>query len=163
MVTEASIGLGNNYDAGSSIGRLVVWETGYVPGQVVSTGAFSTSFTGLDSANHTQAGQFNGEAWALSDHGVLKAYATGTLANAMVNAANPIYTDGWTINPDGVPTQFFTGASAYFSDAISGLGGVSSIRIKLGVTATISQPAAPSFLAANSGLSVMQTTGPRPL
>lgn len=156
--TEASVGLGNTWDANSSVGRLVVWERGYQPGVVVSTGAYSTSFSGLDSAGRPQTGTFTSESWAMSDHGVLKAYSTATLSNAMVNAANPVFAEPFYVNPDGVPTDFSSGASAYFSDSISGLGNAATIRVKLGVTALVTDPQAPPQ-AARSMFNLMQTTG----
>jgi len=120
------------------------------PGEVVATGEVGWSFSGLDSKGQEQTGQFTGKAWAQADYGVLKAYTTATLINPMVNLANPIYTNGWSTNPEGTPTLFSASSEAYFSDSISGLGNVSSIRIMLSTTAQ---------LGAYSIFSLMQTTG----
>lgn len=139
-----------------------VYLSSYEPGITVTTGEFNWSLNGLDSSGHAQTGQFTGSAWAKSDYGVLKAFATATLTNPMVNDANPKYAvvskNYSFVNPNGVPTILGAVSASYFSDSISGLGNVSSIEIKLGITGSIDHPTdgIPNY---GSGIFLAQTPG----
>lgn len=162
--TNASIYFGNALttpEVGISL-MAPVYLSSYEPGTTVSTGDFYWSLSGLDSSGQAQTGLFTGSAWAKSDYGVLKAFATATLTNPMVNDANPKYavsSQSYSFaNPDGIPTVFGAGSASYFSDSISGLSNVSSIQIKLGITGNIdhSNGGIPNY---GSGLSLLQTPG----
>jgi hypothetical protein len=103
----------------------------------------SANFSGLDQGGNFTTMTYGYSAQASASATQLKAYAYSSLTGGFVNAANPYYFDGSSINPAGVPDFFWTEANARRTDHLHVIGasGLAYVRVGVHIDGTLSQSA----------------------
>ena len=121
LSSDAIVGLGK---VGGFIYSL---DDKHASGATVSASA-THSFTGLDSAGHSQTMDFSGNTVATAEYGRLHSFTTGAVFNSYYNAANTDYAnhDAQLNDPNGSPGYLCSLGFAVFDDTLQYGGALQS-------------------------------------
>ncbi|HEU4855274.1 MAG TPA: PEP-CTERM sorting domain-containing protein [Nitrosospira sp.] len=101
----------------------------------------SANFSAVNAQGDATTVMFGGHATAQATDEGLKAFASMIVSNpVLIGSNNPYVVDfqSQTINPEGVPTMFWTEGFAEITDTISlGTAGVAYIKLKLDLSGTV--------------------------
>lgn len=122
-------------------------------GTVADSGLVSLNVNGLDSNGVSGSSVLTGQAAALTSFTALKAYATASISNPLLNAANTPYSVGnGSINTGGVANVVDSYAVAYAADSLNiGNANVAYVKLNLSFDGLISGRGGRTFLTLDEG------------